>query len=69
VLSQLAPKLEPAARRSIRSLIAGYRRGRVPWVCPLAVLRHYAELLGPEQPAAQSYLARDPRELALLAGG
>jgi uncharacterized protein YbbK (DUF523 family)/uncharacterized protein YbgA (DUF1722 family) len=69
ILGQLSGKLDPPVRQSLASLISDYRRGRLPLLCPLAVLRHYAVLLDPDRLATQSYLDRDQRELTLLGGG
>ncbi len=66
-LDRLPAELGRAARRCIHSAIVDYRQGRLPLLQPLLLLHHYAQLLGQERLAAQSYLERDPRELALLA--
>lgn len=61
-LRELAPA---GARASLAATIEEYRRGLVPLVVPLALLRHYVDLHGIEYLARQTYLAPHPKELLL----
>jgi uncharacterized protein YbgA (DUF1722 family) len=64
-LGQLRGRAAPAALRELRQLVDEYRRGLVPLVVPLAMLRHYAKLLDVSSLADQVYLDPHPKELML----
>lgn len=52
-------------RREILQLIEEFRKGLVPIVVPLALVRHHIRRLGIDYLATQSYLEPHPRPLAL----
>ncbi|MBI4518738.1 MAG: DUF1722 domain-containing protein [Deltaproteobacteria bacterium] len=58
-------RLEPAALRQLRGLVAEYGSGRLPPVVPLALVRHYAQQFSVPQLQGQTYLEPDPQELML----
>ncbi len=58
-------ELDTAARAEISELIHDYRRGLVPLVVPLTLVRHHVRRLGLTDLADQVYLGPHPRELAL----
>jgi uncharacterized protein YbbK (DUF523 family)/uncharacterized protein YbgA (DUF1722 family) len=69
VLAQMAGFLrgtvDAASRRELASLIEDYRRGGVPLVVPLTLIRHHVRARAIEYLAGQSYLEPHPHELML----
>jgi uncharacterized protein YbgA (DUF1722 family)/uncharacterized protein YbbK (DUF523 family) len=69
VLMHMAGHLKKAvdggSRNELAACIDEYRRGLVPLVVPLTLLRHYVRLHGIEYLAGQTYLEPHPRELML----
>jgi uncharacterized protein YbgA (DUF1722 family)/uncharacterized protein YbbK (DUF523 family) len=65
MLGHFRDVLEPAPRHAVAAVIDEYRRGLVPLVVPITLLRHYVDLHGIEYLARQSYLEPHPRELLL----
>jgi uncharacterized protein YbbK (DUF523 family)/uncharacterized protein YbgA (DUF1722 family) len=69
VLSRVAGRLrgglDPASRAELREAIEEYRRGRVPFLVPLILVRHHVRVLGIESLAGQTYLDPHPSELML----
>jgi uncharacterized protein YbgA (DUF1722 family)/uncharacterized protein YbbK (DUF523 family) len=65
VLGHLSSGLAPVERRELVSLIADYRRGLVPLVVPLTLVRHHVRRLGLAWLAGQAYLDPHPKELML----
>jgi len=57
--------LAPADRAELGDLIEDYRRGRVPLVVPLTLVRHHVRRLGVTDLAEQVYLSPHPREIML----
>ena len=57
--------LDETSRRELREQIEDYRRGLVPLVVPLTLIRHHARRLDVGYLLGQSYLAPHPKELAL----
>jgi uncharacterized protein YbgA (DUF1722 family)/uncharacterized protein YbbK (DUF523 family) len=57
--------LEPASKRELLESIDEYRRGIVPLIVPLTLLRHYVRLHDVAYLAEQTYLQPHPRELML----
>ncbi len=53
------------ARREVAEVIADYRKGSVPLIVPITLIRHHVRAHGIEYLAGQSYLEPHPRELAL----
>jgi uncharacterized protein YbgA (DUF1722 family)/uncharacterized protein YbbK (DUF523 family) len=61
----LKAKLDAASRQELAGCIDEYRRGLVPLVVPLTLIRHYVRLHGIAYLAGQTYLEPHPRELML----
>ena len=61
----LKKKLDTAAKRELLANIDDYRRGLVPLVVPLTLIRHYVRALDDSYLAGQTYLEPHPRELML----
>ncbi len=57
--------MDEASHRELMSLVDDYRRGFVPLVVPIAMIRHHARQYGLEYLAGQVYLDPHPRELYL----
>jgi len=62
---RLERDLDPAGRAELAEAIEDYRRGLVPLVVPLTLVRHHARRLGIAGLAGQVYLNPHPRELLL----
>lgn len=65
MLGHLRAKVEPRDRAELLALVHDYRRGLVPLVVPVTLLRHYVARLDVSYLAGQSYLEPHPRELML----
>jgi uncharacterized protein YbgA (DUF1722 family)/uncharacterized protein YbbK (DUF523 family) len=61
----LKAKLDAASRQELAGCIDEYRRGLVPLVVPLTLIRHYVRVHGIAYLAGQTYLEPHPRELML----
>jgi uncharacterized protein YbgA (DUF1722 family)/uncharacterized protein YbbK (DUF523 family) len=61
----LSPGLDRGSRADLVGMIADYRRGLVPLVVPLTLVRHHVRRLGVAYLAAQTYLEPHPTELML----
>lgn len=61
----LKTKLDEAAKQELLACLDEYRRGLVPLVVPLTLLRHYVRLHDINYLAGQTYLEPHPRELML----
>ncbi|HUE85410.1 MAG TPA: DUF1722 domain-containing protein [Vicinamibacterales bacterium] len=57
--------LDAESRRELGAAIADYRRGFVPLVVPMTLLRHHVRVHGIAYLAGQRYLAPHPKELML----
>jgi uncharacterized protein YbgA (DUF1722 family) len=57
--------LDAAGRRELALLIDDYRRGLVPLVVPLTLIRHHVRRLASPYLTGQVYLEPHPRELML----
>ena len=57
--------LDPESRAELQGLIDDHRRGLVPLIVPITLVRHYVRRFGIEYLAGQVYLDPHPRELAL----
>jgi len=57
--------LDADDRRELQDVIANYRRGRLPLVVPITLLRHYLRRFPDPYLTAQFYLAPHPDELML----
>jgi uncharacterized protein YbgA (DUF1722 family)/uncharacterized protein YbbK (DUF523 family) len=64
-LGHFRERLEPKARAALAAQVADYQKGLVPLVVPVAMIRHYVDLLGVEYLAGQVYLEPHPKELML----
>jgi len=58
-------QLDAASRAELAEEIADYRRGLVPLVAPLTLVRHYVRALDVEYLRGQHYLEPHPKELML----
>jgi uncharacterized protein YbgA (DUF1722 family) len=58
-------RLDAASKRELADTIADYRRGLVPLVVPLTLLRHYVRMFDVAYLAGQTYLQPHPKELML----
>lgn len=58
-------RLDAASRRELLEVIDEYRRGRLPLVVPITLIRHHVRSLGVPYLADQVYLEPHPRELML----
>jgi uncharacterized protein YbgA (DUF1722 family)/uncharacterized protein YbbK (DUF523 family) len=65
MLGYFRDRLDAKAREQLRGSVEDYRRGIVPLVVPLTLVRHYVVLLDVEYLRDQTYLQPHPRELAL----
>jgi uncharacterized protein YbgA (DUF1722 family)/uncharacterized protein YbbK (DUF523 family) len=65
MLGFFSQDLEPASRKELVTHIDDYRRGLVPLVVPMTLIRHYVRLLDVEYLLDQVYLNPHPKELAL----
>ena len=61
----LKKRLAPAARTDLEGSIQGFRRGELPLLVPVSLLRHYARVLGIDYLTGQTYLEPEPAELLL----
>ena len=58
-------RLDATSKRELADTIADYRRGFVPLVVPLTLLRHYVRRFDVAYLAGQTYLQPHPKELML----
>ncbi len=58
-------RLDAADRRELHEIIAAYRRGHLPLVAPITLLRHHLRRFPDPRLAGQHYLAPHPDELML----
>lgn len=65
MLGFLRDAADPAARQALAGVVEDYRRGLVPLVVPITLVRHYVDLFGIEYLQRQTYLEPHPRELLL----
>jgi uncharacterized protein YbgA (DUF1722 family)/uncharacterized protein YbbK (DUF523 family) len=61
----LKKRLDPASRAELADLVHDYRRGLVPLVVPITLLRHHARRLEIDYLNGQTYLEPHPKELML----
>jgi uncharacterized protein YbgA (DUF1722 family)/uncharacterized protein YbbK (DUF523 family) len=57
--------LGPAEKEELQGVIQDFRRGLVPLIVPLTLIRHHVRILGVEYLAGQTYLEPHPKELML----
>jgi uncharacterized protein YbgA (DUF1722 family) len=65
LLGFLKQHLDAADKRELLELIHAYRRGRLPLVVPITLLRHYLRRYPEPYLGEQYYLAPRPDELML----
>ena len=65
MLGHFSDRLEAAARRELLGAIEDYRRGWVPLIVPVTLVRHYVRLFEVEYLLGQTYLDPHPKELML----
>jgi len=58
-------QLDGESRKELQEQITDYRKGIVPLVVPLTMIRHYVRVYGIAYLAGQAYLNPHPKELAL----
>jgi uncharacterized protein YbgA (DUF1722 family)/uncharacterized protein YbbK (DUF523 family) len=58
-------RLEPESRKELAECIDDYRRGLVPLIVPVTLMRHHVRALGIAYLAGQLYLEPHPKELML----
>jgi uncharacterized protein YbgA (DUF1722 family) len=58
-------RLDAASKRELAETIDDYRRGLIPLVVPLALLRHHVRVLDVTYLTGQTYLQPHPKELML----
>jgi uncharacterized protein YbgA (DUF1722 family)/uncharacterized protein YbbK (DUF523 family) len=68
MLGHLRGRLDPTDRQELLGLIEEHRRGVVPLVVPVALLRHHVDRQSITYLRAQSYLDPHPRQLGLRNG-
>jgi len=65
MFGHFSAELSAEARQEVLSVIEDHRKGLVPLVVPLTLLRHYVRLLKVDYLAGQTYLEPHPKELML----
>jgi len=65
MLGYFRDRLDDASRRELLDCIEDYRRGLVPLVVPLTLVRHHVRALGVEYLTGQLYLEPHPKEMML----
>ena len=65
ILGYFRDRLDADTRRELLGVIEDYRRGLVPLVAPIIMIRHYARRLDVVYLRAQVYLEPHPKELML----
>jgi uncharacterized protein YbgA (DUF1722 family) len=58
-------RLDAASKRELGSVIDDYRRGLVPLIVPLTLVRHHVRIHDVRYLAGQIYLEPHPKELML----
>lgn len=65
ILGYFREPLDTGSRQELLDLIEDYRRGLVPLVVPVTLIRHYVRVHGIAYLAGQTYLEPHPKELML----
>ena len=66
MLGHFSDRLDAGSRSELLGLVEDYRRGLLPLVVPLTLVRHHARRLQVSYLLGQAYLEPHPRELMLL---
>jgi uncharacterized protein YbgA (DUF1722 family) len=61
----LKSRLDTASREELASCVDEYRRGLLPLIVPITLIRHHVRAHAVEYLAGQTYLEPHPRELML----
>jgi uncharacterized protein YbgA (DUF1722 family) len=59
-------QLDDESRQELQDHIADYRKGYLPLIVPVTLIKHYVRQFGVSYLAGQVYLNPHPKELALL---
>jgi len=65
MIGHFRAKLDPASRQELVSCADEYRRGLLPLIVPIALIRHHVRAQGVDYLAGQLYLEPHPKELML----
>ena len=65
ILALIQKDIDATSKRELLAQVEDYRRGLVPLVVPLTLLRHYARILNMHDLIDQVFLNPHPKELAL----
>lgn len=65
MLGHLRPRLDDTGKAELLALVEDYRRGLVPLIVPVTLLRHHVNRLVVPYLAGQTYLEPHPKELML----
>jgi uncharacterized protein YbgA (DUF1722 family)/uncharacterized protein YbbK (DUF523 family) len=65
MMGYFSPQIESAERGELGEIIREYRRGLLPLVVPITLIRHYLKKFHVDYLLNQVYLDADPRELML----
>jgi uncharacterized protein YbgA (DUF1722 family) len=65
ILGHFTDRLEPIARRELLGVVEDYRRGLIPLIAPLILVRQYVRTLKAEYLLGQTYLDPHPTKLML----
>ena len=65
IVGYLRPHLDDASRGELHSLLEDYRRGLIPLIVPLTLIRHYVRRFEIPYLRGQVYLEPHPKELML----
>jgi uncharacterized protein YbgA (DUF1722 family) len=65
MLGHFSDRLESVARHELLGVVEDYRRGLVPLIAPLTLVRHYVRTLKVAYLLGQTYLDPHPKELML----
>ncbi|MGE0448168.1 MAG: YbgA family protein [Vicinamibacterales bacterium] len=66
MLGYFSDDIDAGSRAELLGLIEEHRRGQVPRIVPLTLIRHHVRARGIDYLTGQTYLDPHPRELALL---
>jgi uncharacterized protein YbgA (DUF1722 family)/uncharacterized protein YbbK (DUF523 family) len=65
IMGFMKSQLNPTAKKDILNVIENYRKGYIPLVVPITLIRHYVDLFDVEYIKDQVYLNPHPEELML----